>query len=208
MNIPRASFIIGTYQLINAKKGEMSFSTKSLLREPDVDWVKEGLPKSNNGACAQCAHRLIIFGVIIPFLWEVEESFPEEGELGVAIAETGISFWAENGEKPLLSLNRFATYCSDNTSAFLQARLDITIYTDDDVSTSHVFDALVPRPRIRDVLFKRRVVLSPEVTHLLANDMYNAEARRILDLLMKHLCVGRMGLFMRAGRIMNAMHGQ
>lgn len=208
MNIPRASFIIGTYQLINARKGEMSFSAKSLLREPDVGWVKEGLPRSNNGACAQCAHRLIIFGVVIPFLWEVEESFLEEGKLEVAIAETGLSFWAENGEKPLLSLNRFATYCSDNTSDVLQTRLDITIYTDDAVSTSHVFDALVPRPRIRDVLFNRKVVLSPEVTHLLENETYNAEARRILDLLMKHLCVGRMGLFRRAGRIMHAMYGQ
>mgnify|MGYP000939212870 CR=1 FL=1 len=208
MIVPRASFIIGTYQLINAQQGEVSFSMKALVRAPDVDWIRTGLPKSNNLACIDCAYQLIIFGVVIPFLWEVEESFPDEDQIQVTIAQSGITFWTENGEKPLLSINRFATYCSDQTSSALQARLDITIYTNDDISTSHVFDALVPGPRIRDVLFNRKVVFSPEVTQLLENEMYNADARRILDLLMTHLCVGRIRLFLRAKRIINAMYGR
>lgn len=184
------SFITEIYRLITAKDGEVSFYSRKMFL-PDVDWISEGLSSNKKHGCWSCAQKIVIFGVIIPFLWDIEQYFPNVDKVRTVISKDGIKFWIEAGYPPLLSINRFAIYCHDGKSTDLHARLDISMYTNDKIPTNHLFNAQIPEPRTRDRIFNRKVVLSAEVSQLLNNTEYPALTRLILGLLMKNLCVGR-----------------
>lgn len=158
------------------------------IRDCAVEWITRGLPGGEDKTrhpCWECAQAKVPYGVLIPFLLDVTESY--EGAVSFLVSTDGIYF-AEDG-KPLLSIDSFALYCHTGTSQKLHTHLEVTLYTIDDAKSVHRWTSVVPKPSFGD---RRRggAVLDPEVRRLFDNNLYSPMTRDILRKLMQHLCIG------------------
>lgn len=160
-----------------------------------VPWIGKSLKGKAAHPCSDCAQQYVVFGVLVPFLHEVEDVLTEHHILCLS-SHDGLKF--VTSEQTLLEISEFTTLCTDGKSRKLKALIRIKLFVEEGVTTEHKWYNSVPETRIRS---KRPAVLNQEVFEVIENDNYPEATREILQLLMKHLCLGTRRLKKNTKRV-------